>query len=550
MNFRLKIFLFLFLIVSTTMLLSYLYGIRVVEGDRRNFINEYLEHRSAGIKQKVSGLIQSLDFLSDSLCIMTESRSAGLKDVEDFIKKYLRTNSEVKGVYFTKSNITVKFGNDDWSKGKDTDEQSVIQDGYVLFNNKGRDCIFSARFYLPEIIGERDLLPGTVLLFLKDSVYMSGNTAGMDIDEVRKKTNEIVSKSPSGVFVYKEYVLGYSVDPKNTLSVIIAVKRELFESAIVSLRYSILLAGLFSLAFFLIIGFLVAGRITRPMTMLKEKAQLIKKGMFEKIDFPVPSDEIGEAVTAFNKMVDDLREKEANLRESQMRLVQAEKMSAFGQLSAGIAHEVKNPLTSVFGYIQLARRIEKDEKVNEYLRIAENETLRCKQILEDLLKFARMDRHQKAPLNLQEVVGNTIRLVNHQMMMKKIKLVYEKREEKIVVNGNANQLQQVFLNIFLNAMQSVERKGRGDGCVTVDVGTEGEFAFVSVRDNGEGIPSENIQKIFEPFFTTKADSGGTGLGLSISFGIIREHNGDIKVNSVVGEGTEFKIYLPVHVALC
>lgn len=550
MSFKLKIFLFLFLIVSTTMLLSYLYGIQVVESDRRNYINEYLEHKAVNVNQSISNVINNLLILSDTLCMISVKDSYNANQYEEFLKKYLSLNKSVKGLYFKKKNLIFKFNADGMSAKINGNKDFSIDGEYVVINKEIGDCSFWVKFYLLDLMDIKNTL-GDIIVSLGDIIYVDNKDISISIArELIKKTDGFVSKSQSGAFVHNNYVVGFSFSSANNLYVLFVVPRYLFEKAIISLRYNILVVGFLTLIIFLIVGFFVAGRITKPMTLLKEKARLIKGGVFEKVDINPPSDEIGEAVEAFNRMVEDLREKEMNLKESQMRLVQAEKMSAFGQLSAGIAHEVKNPLTAVLGYIQLLRRLEKDEKLNEYLRIVERETLRCKQILEDLLKFARMDRHQKSEVNIIEVLNNTIRLVSHQMMMKKIKLVSEQSEEKVMIVGNANQIQQVLLNILLNAMQSIERKGSVDGVVTVSVGREDRFVFISIKDTGEGIPPENLQKIFEPFFTTKSDMGGTGLGLSISYGIIKEHNGDIKVSSVVGEGTEFKIYLPTTAALC
>ncbi|MCX7943606.1 MAG: ATP-binding protein [Deltaproteobacteria bacterium] len=543
MTLRLKIFIALFIIVSTTMLLSYLYGISLVEIDRRNFINEFIENKADSLRTHVSFSIDSILLLSKSLCLTTTNSRGWVKRVEEVVKEYLSSNEYVEQLYYEKDNIRIRYNLSENNISMDGSKRKIIN-GYIEIANSEGDCVFVSRLNIGRLINKRSDSED-VILFFQDMHYSTRDITKLGVSNLRDKVAQLSKSSLSGVFTTPDFVLGYSYDRSNDIALLYLIKREMFEKAIISLRYRIFVAGLFTLIVFLSAGYVIAGKISKPMVLLKEKAQLIKKGVFEKIEAPHRTDEIGDAISAFNKMVDDLREKEENLKESQMKLVQAEKMSAFGQLSAGIAHEVKNPLTSVLGYIQLARRFEKDEKIIDYLKIAENETLRCKQILEDLLKFARMDRHQKTELDLSEVVNNTIRLVNHQMAMKKIKLLNNVGSEKITIMGNANQLQQVFLNILLNAMQSIERKGNNDGVIVVSLGREKDFSFVSIRDNGEGIPDENLQKIYEPFFTTKADMGGTGLGLSISFGIIKEHNGDIKVNSRVGEGTEFKVYLPI-----
>ncbi len=548
MNFKLKIFLFLFFIVSITMSLSYIYGIRVVEGDRRNFINEYLEHRAVNLGNRISAAIRTLNILSESLCLIETGENLSENVFQELFNKYISDNYQVSRLYFKKGNLILKFNTAEDVQENAQGQSITIKDDHLIIRTLNKDCRFNAELSIMELIG-RYSGNENIAVFIGDSFYIADGFDRSQSRDLAKMAYRMSEKSLSGVFVSGDFVSGYSYDYYSKILFLFIVKKDIFEDAIISLRYRILLVGFITLVVFLIAGFYIAGRITKPMVLLKEKAQLIKNGIFEKIDITTGGGEIGEAVSAFNKMIEDLQEKERNLKESQMKLIQAEKMSAFGQLSAGIAHEVKNPLTSVYGYIQLARRIEKDEKVSEYMKIAESETLRCKQILEDLLKFARMDKHQKAQLNLAEVVNSTMKLVNHQMMMKKIRIVYENNGD-VPINGNANQLQQVLLNILLNAMQSIERKGIGDGLITLRTGMDGDNAFILVKDNGEGIPDENIQKIFEPFFTTRSESGGTGLGLSISFGIIKEHNGDIKVTSKLGEGTEFIIYFPVFTALC
>ncbi len=541
MNFRLKIFLFLTALISITMFLVYIYAIGVVEDDRRNFINEYMENISENENLRISSTVRGVRQLSNILCLINSDSEDYIKQIKDFISQIVYEYN-ISYLNFRKGRVLITYN----KMGEDIlDDKIVLKNRYILMRFEKDQCSLISAIDTEKIFRiDSNIDDGRIFaIAIQDSLIVK--------EQFREKASSILeevksyfSKSRSGVFQNEDYVIGYSKDESENITTLFMIRREIFEKAIVSLRYRIFLAGLVVLSLFLLIGFFIAGRITRPMKLLQEKAQRIVHGSFEKIDFNVSSDEIGDAVKAFNRMIDDLKIREENLKESQMRLIQAEKLSAFGQLSAGIAHEVKNPLTSVMGYIQLARRLEKDDKINEYMRIAENETMRCKQILDDLLKFARMDRHQKSDINICEVVSGTIKLISHQLMMKKIKLNYSVEKEPIIVYGNANQLQQVLLNILLNAMQSIERKKIEDGEISVEEIREGGNVLISVKDNGEGISKENLGKIFEPFFTTKVDTGGTGLGLSISYGIIKEHNGDIRVFSEVGKGTEFIIVIP------
>jgi two-component system NtrC family sensor kinase len=524
------------------MLLTYIYGIGVVERDRKNFINEYIENRAVNLNMGILRMIEGVRLFSDGVCLL--KADVNRDEIERMFNDYVKSNIYLKRMYLKSDNLILKFN---YEEDRPYDREGVIiEDKDIIFNIKKGNCHYVADVNIMEYL-KTYIAPETergVIVFLAGSYIAAPHIEKGVIENLKGKLESHKRLSPSGVFYSDYYVCGFSCIENKDVYVLYLVKRDVFEKAIVSLRYRILMAGVIALFVFLLIGFYISGRITRSMELLKQKSHKIASGEFEKIEITPSNDEIGEAIKAFNKMIDDLRDKEEHLKESQMKLVQAEKMSAFGQLSAGIAHEVKNPLTSVMGYIQLARRIEKDEKVSEYLKIAESETMRCKQILEDLLKFARMDRHQKADVDIRDVLGNTVRLINHQLMMKRIGLSYSVFPEPLVINGNANQLQQVFLNVLLNAMQSIERKCIQDGKIGIESTIENGSVVVSIKDNGEGISKENIHRIFEPFFTTKADSGGTGLGLSISYGIIKEHQGEISVKSTEGEGTEFRIILP------
>lgn len=546
MSFRFKIFLFLTAIISIIMLLVYLYAIGVVEDDRRNFINEYMENISVNESLRVSFAVKNMRRISSILCFFNYDEEEKREDLKDFVNRIVLENGLA---YFSLKKGKISIG---YKKLPDIsfdkmDDGAISNNRYIVVKSEVANCRVVSAIDSQRILTVRsEWKDGRVL-----AVAIADNLLVLDqikqtVSDILVRVKSISQKSRSGVFQNDEYVIGYAIDEVEDITTLFMIRKEFFERAIISLRYRILFAGFVTLTLFLVIGFFIAGRITRPMQLLQEKSHRISQGIFEKVDVSVPSDEIGDAVAAFNRMIEDLKAKEENLKESQMRLIQAEKLSAFGQLSAGIAHEVKNPLTSVMGYIQLARRIERDEKINEYLKIAENETVRCRQILDDLLKFARMDRHQKSEVNISEVVESTVKLVNHQLVMKKIRLDCPAKRVPIIVYGSANQLQQVLLNILINAMQSIERKGTADGEISIDERVENGDVAISVRDNGEGISEENIGKIFEPFFTTKSDTGGTGLGLSISYGIIREHNGSIRVLSKVGEGTEFIITLPLR----
>lgn len=282
--------------------------------------------------------------------------------------------------------------------------------------------------------------------------------------------------------------------------------------------------------------------VTRPIQKLSDATKVVASGDFN-IEVDIRShDEIGRLAGSFNQMASELKRREEALKSAQAALVQSEKMSAFGQLSAGIAHEVKNPLAGILGYAQLAlRKVEKESPLAKQLEIIEKETKRCKAIIENLMKFARQEKAEYGPTDLNQVVGDAVAIVDHQLTINRVKIAKALTEGLPSVRGNANQLQQVLMNLMINAQQAMAEGG------TVTLTTQSVPGGVEVRvsDTGPGIPKEIQQKIFEPFFTTKPVGKGTGLGLSVSYGIIKDHGGQVQLESGPGKGATFILSFPV-----
>ena len=288
-----------------------------------------------------------------------------------------------------------------------------------------------------------------------------------------------------------------------------------------------------------------ARKLTRQIEQLSSATHAVGKGKFD-IQVAVTSrDEIGELAVSFNRMASELDTREKALKEAQSALVQSEKMAAFGQLGAGIAHEVKNPLAGILGLSQISlRKADKETQLYKNLSIIEKETKRCKEIIENLLKFARQEKVSFERIGVNQVVEDATAIVDHQLGINKVTLEKRLGADLPQVMGNANQLEQVLMNLMINAQQAME----GDpGSVTVTTCCpDPEHVEIRISDTGPGIPEEIRSKIFEPFFTTKTVGKGTGLGLSVNYGIIKDHKGDIRVESGPEQGTEFIITLPVE----
>jgi signal transduction histidine kinase len=276
-------------------------------------------------------------------------------------------------------------------------------------------------------------------------------------------------------------------------------------------------------------------------------------------------DEIGDLAASFNKMTEDLKssrtalvEKKllealvAELKQTQQQLIQAGKMAAVGQLAAGVAHEINNPLAGIMGYSQLVvekmrRRLDTGitpddlPKFLSYVENMERQSQRCKNIVQNLLKFARASsREDLQEVDCNAVLRETIAFVDHQTEMNQISIVTRLAPDLIKVFGHDGKMQQIFTNIMINAMQAVGQKGT----ITVTTRNIAGRANIEIEDNGEGIPTEHLDKIFEPFFTTKEIGKGTGLGLSVTYGLVQDMNGDIAVKSEVGIGTTFTLSFP------
>jgi PAS domain S-box-containing protein len=224
----------------------------------------------------------------------------------------------------------------------------------------------------------------------------------------------------------------------------------------------------------------------------------------------------------------------------------SEKMASIGLLAAGVAHEVNTPLTGISSYTQmLLEHADPQDPRTALLEKIERQTFRAAKIVNGLLTLSRPGTPggDRIEVDLNTVIGDVLSLLEHQLEVENVKLRRELSAHPVVVRGIEHQLQQVFLNLFLNARDAMPR----GGWLTVGTRVEGDQALAEVADTGSGIPPEQLARIYDPFFTTKAIGRGTGLGLSISYGIVREHDGTVRCDSAVGQGTRFTLTLPLSV---
>ena len=307
----------------------------------------------------------------------------------------------------------------------------------------------------------------------------------------------------------------------------------------------LIIVGLIIVFIAAISAVVVSRKFTAPLESLSAAVRKIAKGDFEvKVDIS-SRDEIGQLSDSFNEMANELLERERSLKTAQLALVQSEKMAAVGTLSAGLAHEVKNPLSAVLGYAQLAKRkLSQPDVIKKHLDIIENETRRCNEIIGNLMQFSRQEKGEFTDVTINEVVEKSVGVVDHQLGLNNVHVNMKLAPDIPEIIGNSNQLQQVMMNLAINAQQAMEPDGG-----TVDIATyfDNDNVYISVSDTGPGISDVVAEKIFEPFFTTKTAGKGTGLGLSVTYGIIRDHKGEIRVEKADSGGARFVIALPLHI---
>jgi two-component system NtrC family sensor kinase len=251
---------------------------------------------------------------------------------------------------------------------------------------------------------------------------------------------------------------------------------------------------------------------------------------------------MGVLCRAVDSMAHSIEEREDMLQQvTRQQIGRSEQLASVGRLAAGVAHEINNPLTGVLAFADLLREKENmDAQDREDLDLIVRETKRAREIVRGLLDFARETPTRVAPLDVNDLVRQTLQLLGKREAFQDINLVDDLADHLPSIRGDRNQLQQVFVNLSLNACEAMP----GGGTLLISTSAADGQVAIEVTDTGSGIQREHVDKIFEPFFTTKPVGKGTGLGLSVSYGIVQQHGGTLEVKSQVGMGTTFTITLP------
>ena len=344
-----------------------------------------------------------------------------------------------------------------------------------------------------------------------------------------------------GVLLASNYIVSTEATSRNTFS----------------LLFSLATVGV------IVVGYVLSQSIARPILRLRAISQAVASGDLAQKTGIETSDEIGELATAFDTMTIRLRERteeaahlyaetvqrnkelaEINLRlqSTQQQLIQSEKLASVGQLTAGIVHDVKNPLAVIKGIAEELRdEPGLDPGIKEQMTVVRDNASRAATIVGDLLKFARQAKPEMKQNDMRESIEAAIRLTEYLARKGTVQVVKDVPARAVMAYYDAGQIEQVLINLIQNAIQAMPK----GGTLRINLSHAPGALAVAVEDTGIGISPGNLARIFDPFFTTKKEGEGTGLGLSVSYGIISRHGGKIGVESKVGKGTTFTILMPV-----
>ncbi|MBW2341652.1 MAG: cache domain-containing protein [Deltaproteobacteria bacterium] len=298
------------------------------------------------------------------------------------------------------------------------------------------------------------------------------------------------------------------------------------------------------------LGYFLAYRIMRPVHLMIRASKQVSEGNLSPEIGPQSKDEIGLLQNTFRDMLVSLEERDRHRRaEAENRLLQSEKQASIGRLAAGVAHEINNPLTGILTFTRILQQSKDigDKNLSHLQKIAES-TVRVKNIVKGLLDFSRQTELDREPTDINRLIRAVISAMENQALIKGVSIEFNPGENLPMLTLDRNQFQSVLINLIINALDAMEQGSNiliatGISLSASDTGAKG--VEIAVTDTGCGISPEDLDKVFEPFFSTKEVGKGTGLGLAVSYGIVQRHGGTIRVQSEVGRGTTFTIWLPV-----
>ena len=322
---------------------------------------------------------------------------------------------------------------------------------------------------------------------------------------------------------------------------------------------------LFFLTTGIIGGFIFAYFITHPIKRIQTVAdqldlKSLKSGEIIKVQIRGKllnkwkllfraEDEIDILAEKFNDMLIRLQEAYSNLEKTRHKLIQSEKLATIGTISSGIAHEINNPIAGMKNCIRrISNNLKNIEQNKTYFKMMDEAIGRMENVVKSLLNFARREDIDFSAVNIEGVIESSQLLLAYRLEQNRISFTKEIDSEIKGVKGSQIHLQQVIINLIINAIDAIEEKGEDSNrFISIKAYNNSNYIVLSIKDGGIGIPEDRIDSIFDPFYTTKEAGRGTGLGLSVVSSIINSHNGKVEVDSEVGKGTEFVVYLPAFI---
>lgn len=492
--------------------------------------------------------VVSTELLTEDELLREDSGTAKLariKIVPTPMAKFQRQGDETAGMIILAA--TPVFNEKDSMLG-------IVYSGKLINNNyeivdKIKNTVFQAEKYKGKDIG-------TATIFLKD-LRISTNVMNLDGTRaigtlIAKDVYEaVLDRGESWIaraFVVNDWYITAYEPIRNINNEIIGVLYVgILERKYTDWRNQIVLIfiGITFLSMLIVFGlsYFLTTNITKPLSELATAAKNFAQGIFpEKVEIKT-KDEIADFGKAFQFMITSLKERDEALKECATRTIaEAERLAMIGQLAAGVAHEINNPLTGILLYCDLLlKSIPKDSPQRTNLEKINSEALRCKTIIKGLLDFARQKKPEIKESSVNQLLESSLSLVKNQAIFLNIGIKKDLDPTLPFIKIDPSQIQQVFMNIVINAAEAMS--GKGDLSITSRISEDKKFIEISFVDTGPGIKPEYLKRIFEPFFTTKEATHGVGLGLSISHRIIEDHNGKIKVASELGKGTAFTIEL-------
>jgi two-component system NtrC family sensor kinase len=296
----------------------------------------------------------------------------------------------------------------------------------------------------------------------------------------------------------------------------------------------------------MLLSYFISQRISVPIAKLAHASRDIADGNLDTNVEITSKDELGELSDSFNVMATALKQRDEQLKEfTRSKIMESERLALIGQLAASVAHELNNPLQGIVTYSHLLlEEIPADDSRKSSVQRIVTQANRCRDIIRGLLDFSRQRKPDKTVCDINSVMQECIKLVEHQALFHNIQIDRQLDHDLPMIVVDPSQMQQVFINMIINAAEAMD--DGGNLRLNTRLGPREEFIEIEFADTGSGIHEEHINLLFDPFFTTKEVGHGTGLGLAISYGIVKEHKGTISVETEVDEGTSFLIRLPVN----